>query len=52
MKCEICKSNVEELFLGKIKGTRLQEKGKKKYHVICFDCQKKFNNKEEMLAAL
>ena len=50
MKCEICKNTIEELFLGKIKGTFIQEPGKKKFHSICFDCQRKFkNNKEEIL---
>jgi len=52
MKCEICKKNVKETFLNKIVGTYVKdEKGKK--HVICFECQKKFNNnKEEILKNL
>lgn len=50
MKCELCKSAIEELFLGKMKGTIIKDK-KGKHHSICFDCQKKFN-KEEMLAKL
>ncbi len=52
MKCEICKSSIQELFLGKLKGTIIKdEKGKK--HNVCFDCQKKFNNdKKEMLSKL
>ena len=48
MKCEICRETVAELFLNKLKGTYIKdEKGKK--HVVCFDCQKKFQTKEELL---
>jgi len=48
MKCEICKKKVEETFLKKILGTYVKdEKGKK--HVVCFECQKKFPSKEELL---
>lgn len=52
MKCELCKSTIEELFLGKIKGTYVKDaKGKK--HIVCFDCQRKFeNSKEQMLIQL
>ena len=51
MKCEICKKKIEETFLKKILGTYVKdEKGKK--HVICFECQKKFPSKEELLKQL
>jgi protein-arginine kinase activator protein McsA len=43
MKCELCKKNIEEIFLKKIVGTVIKdEKGKK--HYICAECQKKENN--------
>ncbi|MBU3942026.1 MAG: hypothetical protein KKF74_03880 [Nanoarchaeota archaeon] len=48
MKCEICKKKIEETFLKKVLGTYVKdEKGKK--HAVCFECQKKFSNKEELL---
>jgi len=48
MKCEICKKRIEETFLKKILGTYIKdEKGKK--HAVCFECQKKFPSKEELL---
>jgi len=48
MKCEICKKKIEETFLKKLLGTYIKDdKGKK--HSICFECQKKFSNKEELL---
>ncbi|MDD5087123.1 MAG: hypothetical protein PHV16_05220 [Candidatus Nanoarchaeia archaeon] len=48
MKCEICKKRIDETFLKKIIGTYVKdEKGKK--HSICFECQKKFPSKEELL---
>jgi len=51
MKCEICKKKVEETFLKKILGTYIKdEKGKK--HAVCFECQKKFPTKEELLKQL
>jgi hypothetical protein len=51
MKCELCKKNIEELFLKKIKGTYVKDtKGKK--HTICFECQKKLNNKKKILEEL
>ncbi len=37
-KCAICKSEVKELILGKIKGTYL--KGKGKVYVVCNECQR------------
>jgi len=51
MKCEICKKRIEETFLKKILGTYVKdEKGKK--HAVCFECQKKFPSKEELLKKL
>ena len=50
-KCEICGDKVGETFLGKIVGTYVKdEKGKKR--LICFDCQKKFKDKKEILENL
>ena len=50
-KCEICSKKIEETFLGKIIGTYIKDaKGKK--HIICFECQKKFPKKQELLKAL
>ena len=46
-KCDICKNRVNETFLGKIIGTYVKNKGKKK--IICFECQKKFNSKKEII---
>ena len=48
MKCEACKSRIETTFLNKLLGTYVKdEKGKKR--TICFECQKKFRSKEEIL---
>jgi len=48
MKCEICKKKIEETFLKKILGPYVKdEKGKK--HAVCFECQKKFPTKEDLL---
>ena len=48
MKCEICNNKVNETFLGKIIGTHIKdEKGKQ--HAVCFECQKKFKAKKEIL---
>lgn len=48
MKCKICKNKINETFLGKIIGTYIKdEKGKK--HNVCFECQKKFKSKKEIL---
>lgn len=51
MKCEICKKTIGETFLKKIIGTYVKdEKGKKQ--VICFECQKNFPTKQEILKAM
>ena len=48
MKCEICSSKIQETFLSKIIGTHIKDK-KGKRHTICFECQKKFKNNEDIL---
>jgi hypothetical protein len=49
MKCEMCKKDIETIFMGKILGTFLKDdKGKK--HSICFECQKKSNNDKAKIA--
>jgi len=48
MKCEICNKKIDTTFLNKIVGTYVKDaKGKK--HMICFECQKRFKDKDEML---
>ncbi len=52
MKCEVCKSPVEETFLNKIVGTRMKDT-KGKLHMVCAACQKKFgNDKQKILKTL
>ncbi len=51
MKCEICKKRIEETFLKKMLGTYVKDEKGKKY-AICFECQKKFSSKEELLKQL
>ena len=51
MKCELCNKNIAELFLGKIKGTYLKD-AKGKQHVICFECQSHFDDKQDILKKL
>ena len=48
-KCNICGNKIAELFLEKLKGTIVKKPGSKKQYTICFDCQKKFQSKEEIL---
>tara|TARA_Y100000310_G_C20098411_1_gene541557 strand:- start:132 stop:263 length:132 start_codon:yes stop_codon:yes gene_type:complete len=38
-----------ELFLEKLKGTILKKVGSSKQYPVCFECQKKFQNKKELL---
>jgi uncharacterized protein with PIN domain len=48
MKCEICNAKISETFLEKPKGSYVKdEKGKK--HTVCFECQKKFPTKQQLL---
>ncbi len=49
VKCSICGNKLKELFLGKLKGTIIKKEGSSKKKYVCFDCQKKFPNKEELL---
>ena len=51
MKCEICKSQIKEIFLKKIVGTYIKDTNGKK-HVICFECQSKLGNKKKVLEQL
>jgi len=50
-KCDICGKKVTETFLGKIMGTRIKD-DKGKQRTVCFECQKKFKTKEEILKNL
>ena len=43
-KCDICRNDVEETFLGKIIGTYFVTGKKKK--VVCGKCQKLYSNDE------
>ncbi|MFH1275767.1 MAG: hypothetical protein ABIH82_01515 [Candidatus Woesearchaeota archaeon] len=49
VKCSICNNKIEELFLEKIKGTIVKKAGSSKQYSVCFQCQKKFQSKEELL---
>jgi len=48
-KCSLCNNQIQELFLEKMKGTIIRKPGSGKQYFICFDCQKKFKTKEEVL---
>ena len=48
-KCTICNNKIQELFLEKMKGTIIKKPGKSQQYPVCFECQQKFMNKEEML---
>ena len=48
MKCAACSRAIDTTFLGKILGTYVKDKNGK-IHSICFECQKKFGSKEEIL---
>ncbi len=45
-KCSICKQEVENTFLGKIKGSYVNKK------IVCNSCQAKYKTKEELVKAL
>ena len=51
MKCSICSKTVDTTFLGKLLGTYVKD-SKGKLHAVCFECQKKFALKEEILKAI
>jgi len=42
MKCDLCKQEIEETFLHKIKGSYVKADGKKK--VVCSECQRKYRD--------
>ena len=44
MKCDVCKENIEETFLEKIKGIYIKINSKIKH--VCSDCQKKYSINE------
>ncbi len=48
-KCSICGNKLQELFLEKLKGTIVKKPGKSKQYSVCFECQKKFKTKAELL---
>ena len=51
-KCTICKNQIQELFLEKLKGTIVKKPGSSKFHEVCSECQKKFKTKEELLTKI
>ena len=51
MKCSICNKSISTTFLDKLIGTYVKD-SKGKLHAVCFECQKKFNSKEEILKLL
>ncbi len=51
MKCALCKKAIEQTFLGKIIGTYVKD-AKGKQHTVCFECQKKFQKKADIVAQL
>jgi hypothetical protein len=51
MKCAICSSNVGETFLKKPIGAYVKD-AKGKRHLVCFECQKQYPTKSEILAKL
>jgi len=51
-KCSICSNKIPELFLEKLKGTIIKKAGSSKQYPVCFECQKKFTTKEEMVKNL
>ncbi|MEK6809567.1 MAG: hypothetical protein AABY40_02760 [Nanoarchaeota archaeon] len=52
VKCSICGNKIAELFLEKLKGTVVLKPGSSKQYPVCFECQKKFPSKEELLKQL
>ncbi len=49
VKCDLCGNKIAELFLGKLKGTIIKKSGSGKQYTLCFECQKKFPDKKELL---
>ena len=52
MKCSICGNKIQETFMKKIVGTVVKKEGSSKKYPVCFECQKKFTTKEELLKNL
>ncbi|MBS3107221.1 hypothetical protein J4419_06210 [Candidatus Woesearchaeota archaeon] len=50
MKCDLCGAKIQQTFLNKILGTQIRVNGKKK--LVCFECQRKFPKKEDLLKQL
>ena len=52
MKCDLCKKDIEEAFLGKAKGSivKMKQGEKNKIYNVCSECQKKYGKsiKEEV----
>jgi len=51
MKCTVCGKPIDTTFLGKILGTYVKDRNGK-VHPVCFECQKKFDSKEEILKSI
>ena len=51
MKCALCSSSIQTTFLNKILGTHVKD-AKGKLHTVCFECQKKFPTKQDILTKL
>ncbi|MBW2970546.1 hypothetical protein KY320_00125 [Candidatus Woesearchaeota archaeon] len=51
MKCSICKSKIDEMFLKKLFGTYVKDSKGKKY-AVCSSCQKALGSKEAILKKL
>lgn len=51
MRCDICKKQIAETFLKKIVGTLVRD-ARGKSHPVCFECQKRFKTKDELLSRL
>lgn len=51
MKCDLCKKDIEETFLGKLKGTlvKINKQGRNEIFYVCSECQKKEKNLKEKL---
>jgi len=51
MKCDLCGKEIEELFLGKFKGTivKINKDNKNIVYHVCDDCQKKHKDLKAVL---
>lgn len=52
VKCSICKNQIQELFLEKLKGTTVKKPDSSKKYEICSQCQKIYKTKEELLTKI